>query len=130
MTPTPPADRELKRGVLELVLLRLLQDRPAYGYELVSEIARRTEGELEIKEGTLYPLLYRLEEQGLVATGWETPERGAPRKYYRITDAGLQEFAERAERWRRFRDRVDAVIEPGAREKKEKREKREKTEEE
>jgi PadR family transcriptional regulator, regulatory protein PadR len=111
MTPTPPADRELKRGVLELVLLRLLQDRPAYGYELVSEIARRTEGELEIKEGTLYPLLYRLEEQGLVATGWETPERGAPRKYYRITEAGLHDFAERTQRWRRFRDRVDTVLE-------------------
>jgi PadR family transcriptional regulator PadR len=105
------ADRELKRGVLELVLLRLLQERPGYGYELVTEIARRSEGELEVKEGTLYPLLYRLEEQGLVETVWETPERGAPRKYYRITAAGRRAFEERLLRWRRFRDRIDELLE-------------------
>jgi PadR family transcriptional regulator PadR len=118
MTPTtnaPPApDRELKRGVLELVILRLLLDGESYGYQLVTEIAERSAGELEIKEGTLYPLLYRLEEQGLVTTGWETPDRGAPRKYYRLTKAGRLAFAERAERWRRFRERIDTLIEPPA----------------
>jgi PadR family transcriptional regulator PadR len=106
-----PSERELKRGVLELVLLRLLHDGPSYGYELVSEIARRSEGELEVKEGTLYPLLYRLEEQGWVTTGWETRDRGTPRKYYRLTPAGRVAFAERAEGWRRFRARIDGLLE-------------------
>jgi PadR family transcriptional regulator, regulatory protein PadR len=106
-------DRELKRGVLEMVLLRLLLDGPTYGYNLVSEIAERSEGELEVKEGTLYPLLYRLEEQGLVRAEWETPERGTPRKVYRITATGRRTFEDRAEQWRRFARRVDALIGQG-----------------
>ncbi|HVS13573.1 MAG TPA: helix-turn-helix transcriptional regulator [Thermoanaerobaculia bacterium] len=105
-------ERELRRGVLEMVLLRVLMEGQAYGYNLVSEIAERSEGELEVKEGTLYPLLYRLEEQGLVRAEWDTPERGAPRKYYRITPEGKRAFAERAEQWRRFARRVDALIAP------------------
>jgi PadR family transcriptional regulator PadR len=103
-------DRELKRGVLEMVLLRLLLDGPTYGYNLVSEIAARSAGELEVREGTLYPLLYRLEEQGLVRTEWDTPERGNPRKYYRLTAAGRRAFEERAEQWRRFARRIDELI--------------------
>ena len=103
-------ERELKRGVLELVLLRLLLDGDSYGYELVTEIARRSDGELEVKEGTLYPLLYRLEELRWVTTDWETRERGTPRKYYRITPAGRAAFSRRVEAWRRFSGRIDALL--------------------
>jgi len=108
--PRQSPERELRRGVLEMVLLRVLLEGPTYGYNLVSEIASRSEGELEVKEGTLYPLLYRLEEQGLVGTEWETPARGNPRKYYRLTAAGHSAFDERARQWRRFARRVDELI--------------------
>jgi PadR family transcriptional regulator PadR len=104
------ADRELKRGVLEMVLLRVLLEGPTYGYNLVSEIAERSEGQLEVKEGTLYPLLYRLEEQGLVRAEWDTPKRGAPRKDYQITAEGRRAFEERTAQWRRFARRVDQLI--------------------
>ena len=73
-------ERELKRGSLELIVLHLLNGREAYGYEIVSELTSRTNGSLEVTDGTLYPVLYRLERAGLVAVRWETPVRGVPRK--------------------------------------------------
>ena len=81
-------ERELKRGSLELIVLHLLAPAEAYGYEIVTKLATRTDGALAVTDGTLYPVLYRLERAGFVAVRWETPERGVPRKYYRLTDAG------------------------------------------
>jgi len=63
-------ERELKRGSLELIVLHLLNGREAYGYEIVSELTSRTNGSLEVTDGTLYPVLYRLERAGLVAVRW------------------------------------------------------------
>ncbi len=94
--------RELKRGALELVVLQLLAPGEAYGYEIVSAVTARSRGALEITDGTLYPLLYRLEKAGFVATRWETPERGAPRKYYRLTPAGREELAMLGREWAAF----------------------------
>ena len=71
--------RELKRGTLEMILLRLLAEGEMYGYQLVSKLEQRSDGQFRIKEGTLYPVLYRLEDAGLVETRWETLERGVPR---------------------------------------------------
>lgn len=95
-------DRELKRGTLEMVLLRLLSERPMYGYELTSELRTRSAGLFELKEGTLYPVLYRLEERGQVTTEWQTPDRGVPRKYYVITAGGRAELERQLEQWRNF----------------------------
>ncbi len=94
--------RELKRGALELVVLQLLAPGEAYGYEIVSAVTARSRGALEITDGTLYPLLYRLEKAGFVATRWETPERGVPRKYYRLTPAGREELATLGREWAAF----------------------------
>ena len=77
--------RELRRGSLELVVLHLLSLGEAYGYEIVTALAERTDGALEITDGTLYPVLYRLDRGGYVAVRWETPQRCVPRKYYRLT---------------------------------------------
>ena len=74
-------ERELKRGSLELIVLHLLSPGEAYGYEIVSKLTEQTNGSLEVTDGTLYPVLYRLERAGYVAVRWETPERGVPRKY-------------------------------------------------
>jgi PadR family transcriptional regulator PadR len=108
--PRPSLDRELKRGVTEMVLLRLLAEGPSYGYQLVGEVAERSRGGLELASGTLYPLLYRLEEQGLVDTEWADPERGARRKYYRLSRAGTLRLKELAAAWRRFSAQIDALL--------------------
>ena len=78
-------ERELKRGSLELIVLHLLAPREAYGYEIVTKLTASTNGALEVTDGTLYPVLYRLERAGFVTVRWETPERGVPRKYYQLT---------------------------------------------
>jgi PadR family transcriptional regulator, regulatory protein PadR len=95
-------DRELKRGTLEVVLLRLLDEKERYGYELSAELAARSGGAFELKEGTLYPVLYRLEAAGQVEPYWATQERGVPRKYYRITPAGREALEQQLRAWSRF----------------------------
>jgi PadR family transcriptional regulator PadR len=95
-------ERELKRGSLELIVLHLLAPGEAYGYEIVSKLTAQSNGALEVTDGTLYPVLYRLERAGFVSVRWETPARGVPRKYYRLTDAGRQELAALTEEWTTF----------------------------
>jgi PadR family transcriptional regulator len=103
-------DRELRRGSLELAVLHLLGPREAYGYEIVSELTARTDGAIEITDGTLYPILYRLERAGLLAVRWETPDRGVPRKYYRLTDAGREELARLTREWSTFVRAMDRLL--------------------
>ena len=106
--PSEPAggrrgiERELKRGSLELIVLHLLAPGEAYGYEIVSKLTADTNGALEVTDGTLYPVLYRLERAGFVDVRWETPQRGVPRKYYRLTDAGRSELASLTHEWTTF----------------------------
>ena len=103
-------ERELKRGSLELIVLHLLAPGEAYGYEIVSKLTADTNGALEVTDGTLYPVLYRLERGGFVAVRWETPERGVPRKYYRLTDAGRLELARLAHEWTSFAKAMSKLL--------------------
>lgn len=102
--------RELKRGSLELVVLHLLAAGEAYGYEIVSKLTAETNGILEVTDGTLYPVLYRLERAGLVLIRWDTPERGVPRKYYRLTAAGQSELALLTHEWRSFVQAMELLL--------------------
>ena len=95
-------ERELKRGTLELIVLHLLAPREAYGYEIVSTLTARSDGALTVTDGTLYPVLYRLERAGFVQVRWDTPDRGVPRKYYRLTAAGRAELAQLEHEWTTF----------------------------
>ncbi|MBI2955429.1 MAG: PadR family transcriptional regulator [Chloroflexi bacterium] len=104
-------DRELKRGTLEMMLLKLLAKGPMYGYQLVSTLEAQLGPEFQIKEGTLYPVLYRLEDGGFLETRWETVERGAPRKYYQLTDAGARQLQVLVGEWKAFVTRVNALLE-------------------
>ena len=103
-------ERELKRGTLEMVLLKLLRQREMYGYELVTAFQERGNGEFQIKDGTLYPVLYRLEKAGYVEPRWETQERGVPRKYYRVTSAGKKQVDRLVGEWRSFVDAVESLL--------------------
>ncbi len=103
-------DRELKRGTLEMILLKLLSERQMYGYELVSTLEARGGEQFRLKEGTLYPVLYRLENDGFIEARWETLERGVPRKYYRLTETGARELQELMGEWREFTDIVNQLL--------------------
>ena len=80
-------NRDLNRGTVGTIVLKLLSGRQMYGYEIIKEVEKRTEGEFVWKEGTLYPALHKLEAGGLIASSWELAS-GKPRKYYAITRAG------------------------------------------
>ena len=106
-------ERELKRGTLEMIMLKLLSERQMYGYELISELERRAGPAFQIKEGTLYPVLYRLENAGFVETRWETMERGVPRKYYRLTESGSRQLEVLSTDWQKFSNIINRLIESG-----------------
>ena len=114
-TPSAPDDRrsierELKRGSLELIVLHLLSPGEAYGYEIVSRLTADSDGVLTVSDGTLYPVLYRLERAGFVAVRWETPPRGVPRKYYRLTETGRQELARLTHEWTTFAEALTKLL--------------------
>lgn len=92
---------DLMRGVAEPVILKLLAERTMYGYEIIRLVNERTNGAFEWKEGTLYPCLHRLEEQGLIESSWQLA--GAkPRKYYSITRKGIAAMEEKAREAKEF----------------------------
>ncbi len=105
--------RELRRGSLELIVLHLLAPGEAYGYEIVTKLTRESAGALEVTDGTLYPVLYRLERAGLVSVRWDTPDRGVPRKYYQLTDAGRVELASMRADWFAFADAMARLLGQG-----------------
>lgn len=89
---------QLKKGVMEIIVLSMLRRRDFYGYELVSEISRY----IEMSEGTIYPLLNRFKKDGLVDTYLAESHNGPPRKYYKITEAGRTEYIESVREWSDF----------------------------
>ncbi len=107
------ADRELKRGTLEMILLNLLSERPMYGYELVMSLEKRGGRQFQLKEGTLYPVLYRLEGAGWIEARWETLERGVPRKYYRLTESGSAQLDTLIQDWQDFSTTVHRLLNSG-----------------
>jgi PadR family transcriptional regulator PadR len=80
--------RELARGTAELAVLSVLSSGRRYGYELLRLLQGTSRGLLEIREGTLYPLLHRLEDAGYIVATWQAEGRDRPRKYYAITADG------------------------------------------
>ncbi|MBT2640318.1 PadR family transcriptional regulator [Bacillus sp. ISL-39] len=103
-------NRELLKGSTSLVLLQLLNERDMYGYELVKELDKRSDHSLQVKEGTLYPALHKLEKQGYIEFYWQEQEKGPARKYYRITDEGREVLIEKTEEWQQFVNVMNKVI--------------------
>ncbi len=95
-------NRELVKGSTSLLVLQLLNEKKMYGYQLVKEMEARSNHTLQVKEGTLYPALHKLEEQGYVESFWEQQEKSPARKYYEITEAGQTILSERTKEWGSF----------------------------
>lgn len=107
--------RQLKKGVLDILLLKLLDRRERYGYELMTLLAEESGGYFAMKEGTLYPILYRLEDGGLIESKWEkeSGRRGVPRKYYAATPEGRKRLREAGRELERFWSAVKQIMEVG-----------------
>ena len=107
------AQRELSRGTIELAVLALIKDDRRYGYDLLSSLATATGGFVGIKEGTLYPVLHRLEDAGYIEATWEAEGRGKPRKYYAITDVGRERLALLRAEWDRLAAGMQRLLNGG-----------------
>ena len=95
--------QQLKKGVLEMLVLDLLCQKPAYGYELLTLLKERSNGMFYLKEGTLYPILYRLEDEGLIEASWSRGDgRTTPKKIYVPTLEGREENSRRKNLWDDF----------------------------
>jgi PadR family transcriptional regulator PadR len=105
---TKNALTQLRRGVLEYCVLSLLSREKLYAFDLV----RRLSGAdgLVISEGTIYPLLSRLRNDGTVRTTWGESDQGPPRRYYVLTQDGHRALEGFVRDWRRFRDSVDHIL--------------------
>jgi PadR family transcriptional regulator PadR len=100
---------QLRRGALEYCVLGLLAREERYGFDLVRSLGA-VDG-LVMGEGTLYPLLSRLQKSGRVTSSWRDSDSGGPpRKYYAITARGLRALADFTHEWTRFRDAVDDIL--------------------
>ena len=102
---------QMRRGAIEYCVLALLQGEDRYGFELTRTLAA-ADG-LVTSEGTIYPLLARLRQEGLVKTTWKESQQGPPRRYYRITKDGKAALEAFTVQWHRFRDTVDLLLDGG-----------------
>lgn len=106
--------QQLKKGVLEMLVLKLICVQPTYGYELLSRLKERSNGRFVLKEGTLYPILYRLEDDGMIQAKWSQGEgRTAPKKIYEATEAGKTENIRRQLVWQEFTETVNGFLKGG-----------------
>ncbi len=92
-------DRELLKGTTETLILATLAERASHGYELVERLGQRSEGIFEMGEGTLYPLLYKLEAKGWIEGKWQAGTGRRRRRVYRITPRGRRQLAQRTAQW-------------------------------
>lgn len=101
---------ELLKGNMTTLVLACLQKRDMYGYDLVKELQDLSRGSLEVKEGTLYPLLHSLEKDKAIESYWEEKEGERRRKYYRLAKEGRKLLKTRTADWQNFRKFMDHAL--------------------
>jgi DNA-binding PadR family transcriptional regulator len=101
----------VKKACTETLILRLLREGPRHGYDMAKEVERRSEGYFTFKHGTLYPILHRLEKQGLIAGEWTVPAEGQrPKKHYRLTRKGRRYQLQSTRAWQEFLGMLTALV--------------------
>lgn len=98
--------KELVGAATKPIMLSILAEGESYGYAIIERIHDLSSGALELSDGTLYPVLHRLEDEDLIASTWRTAESGRRRKYYKLTPKGVKALEAERKQWLR----VDAVL--------------------
>jgi PadR family transcriptional regulator PadR len=101
---------EMLKGHLDMIVLATLSAGPAHGYAVIEEMKRRSGDAFDLPEGTVYPVLHRLEEAGLLSSRWVTARPGRRRRVYSLTARGRRALAERRAVWERFSDAVGGLL--------------------
>lgn len=105
-----PFNTELVGSTVEMLVLKLLAERAMYGYEIIQIVNERTDGVFNWKEGTLYPVLHRLEGKGYLVTEWRAGDVGKKRKYYALTTKGKGYAGEKVAEWHIFAQSINSVL--------------------
>lgn len=111
----PPEKLELPQGTLELLILQTIEFEPQHGWGISERINQRSQGALQVQQGSLYPALHRMERRGLISPDWRVSENGRNAKYYNLTARGRKELQQQSEAWRKLTEAVTLVLTPEAR---------------
>ncbi len=107
----PPADR--LQGTLDLLILRTLQTGPMHGWGISQRLLLLSDSMFQVNQGSLYPALHRLEDQGWIAASWGTSDNNRRARYYRLTAAGRRQLERERESWDAFVAAVGRVLSEG-----------------
>jgi len=106
----PPSKNDLLQGTLDLLVLRTLAPGEMHGWGISQRIQQLSHDVLRVNQGSLYPALYRLEQQGWIESTWGDSENNRRAKFYRLTRAGRKQLAEETESWERLAAAVARVL--------------------
>src|SRR6478736_5446895 len=98
-------ESQVKKGILEFIILILLSENELYGYELI--VKMKDHAKYDVAEGTIYPLLNRLKAEGLITSYWQEMDSGIPRKYYRVSKEGIRVLREMKSYWKELGTNIE-----------------------
>jgi PadR family transcriptional regulator PadR len=101
---------ELLQGTLDMLILKAVSLGPLHGYGVLLRIQQISGNQLEIQQGSLYPALYRLEHQGLIASEWGESENNRKAKFYKLTAAGRRQLQNESAKWNRMADVIGSIL--------------------
>jgi PadR family transcriptional regulator, regulatory protein PadR len=103
-------DSRLLWGTVDMLILDVVSRGPTYGYQIAQSVLSQSRGYFELKEGSLYPALHRMERQKLLRSYWVDTDEGRRRKFYELTPAGRRALKDKREEWERFAAGVSGVL--------------------
>ena len=106
----PKEKSDLLPGTLDLLILKTLGLEPMHGWGVTQRIQQLSEGVLQVNQGSLYPALHRLEEQGWITATWKVSENNRQAKYYELTTRGRKQLAEEMKNWQRLSGAVALIV--------------------
>ncbi len=109
-----PQKKRLMKGSVDSILLSLINQQPMYGYQILKELEKRSQGYFRFQEGTLYPALHRLEKSGLITGKWQALSGNRQRRYYHITDKGSQRLAVHVSQLQDFLTALNLILNPSS----------------
>jgi transcriptional regulator len=101
---------DLVQGTLNLLILKILALGPLHGWAVSQRLKHVSADVLHVSDGSLYPALHKLEQEGLITAEWKTSELGRRAKYYSLTPVGFQELSKESENWERLSQAITAVV--------------------
>jgi PadR family transcriptional regulator, regulatory protein PadR len=107
----PQSKSDLLQGTLDMLVLKILALGPMHGWGISQRIQQVSQDVLQVNQGSLYPALYRLEQQGLIGASWGSSENNRQAKFYALTKAGRKQLAEETKNWERLSAAVARILE-------------------